>query len=97
MAFIKLKKWSNAEADCTLALDIDPKHSKSYQRRCVARLSLGKLRAAMMDACNAEDYLGNDEKTLCEIRELQQKVHRALMDAVKRAPRKKINVEVINA
>ena len=31
-----------AEADATSALQIDPLHYKSYQRRCVARLSLGK-------------------------------------------------------
>ena len=55
MAHLKLKNWSHAESDATSALQIDPTHFKSYQRRCVARLSLGKLRAAMVDVCAAEE------------------------------------------
>lgn len=97
MAHLKLKNWASAESDATAALSIDSNHSKSYQRRCVARLSMGKLRAAMMDACLAEDCFENDgdTKSLDEVRQLQRKVEHALMDAVKRAPRRKINVDFI--
>ena len=92
MAHLKLKTWSNAESDASHALAIDNGHSKSYHRRCVARQSLGKLRAAMIDAYTAEDCLGDiDTKA---VNELQQKVYRALVNAVKRAPRRKITVEV---
>ena len=92
MAHLKLKTWSNAESVASHALAIDNGHSKSYQRRCVARQSLGKLRAAMIDAYTAEDCLGDiDTKA---VNELQQKVYRALVNAVKRAPRRKITVEV---
>lgn len=98
MAHLKLKNWTNAEADATNALAIDPYHSKSYQRRCVARLSLGKLRAAMIDACAAEDCLGTNEnkdaKSLDEVRRLQQKVQRALEKAVKSAPKRILKIEV---
>ncbi|EJK73613.1 hypothetical protein THAOC_04752 [Thalassiosira oceanica] len=55
MANLKLKRWNLAEADATSALEIDPSHSKSLQRRATARLSLGKLRAATVDVCSARD------------------------------------------
>ncbi|EJK60588.1 hypothetical protein THAOC_19025, partial [Thalassiosira oceanica] len=55
MANLKLKRWKAAEADATSALEIDPSHSKSLQRRATARLSLGKLRAATVDVCSARD------------------------------------------
>ena len=88
MAHLKLKNWLNAEADTTAALEINPTHSKSYQRRSVARLSLGKLRATMMDACVADDCLdANQEcKVFKEVRRLQQRVQSALLHAVKCAP-----------
>ena len=106
MSYVKLKKWSQAEEDATSALRIDPKHYKSYQRRCVARLSLGKLRAAMMDACAADDccmLLLKDNvsssnvvnASLNEIRDLQKKVEVAMLVAVKGAPIRKIQVEVV--
>ena len=92
MTYLKLKNWTNAETDASHALAIDHGHSKSYQRRCAARQSLGKLRAAMMDAYAAEDCLGEfDTKAVSE---LQQKVCHALEVAVKRAPRKRITIEV---
>ncbi|KAL7521221.1 hypothetical protein ACHAWX_006485 [Stephanocyclus meneghinianus] len=97
MAHLKTKNWTSAETDATAALNIDPDHFKSYQRRCIARLSLGKLRAAMMDAYAAEDCLASDDdsRLLNEIHELQDKVKVLLSLAVTRAPRRNINVEVI--
>ena len=102
MAYIKMKNWKLAEDDATSALKIDPTHYKSYQRRCVARLSMGKLRAAMQDACSAADEFREAPSTstsaahpaLEEILNLQDKVEKALMDAVKRAPRRKIPITV---
>eukprot|EP00804_Cyclotella_cryptica_P031169 CCRYP_011755-RA/>CCRYP_011755-RA protein AED:0.44 eAED:0.44 QI:77/1/1/1/1/1/2/229/223 len=97
MAYLKAKNWICAETDATAALKID-RHFKSYQRRCVARLSLGKLRAAMMDACAAEDCFGSDnDSTLNELHALQQKVQNSLLLAVTRAPRRNIIFEVIHA
>lgn len=97
MTHLKLKNWTNAEADATEALSIDPNHCKSYQRRCVARISLGKLRAAMMDAIAAEDCLINrqDTKLFGEVKGLQQKVQHALVEAVQQAPRRKICVQLV--
>jgi hypothetical protein len=84
MAYLKLKSWILAEADATSALQIDPLHYKSYQRRCVARLSLGKVRAAMMDVCAALDAATINgsalESSLMEIRELRTKVEKRLIE-----------------
>ena len=107
MAHLKLKSWAQAEADATSALEIDPFHFKSLQRRCVARLSMGKVRAAMMDVCAAEDSCtlamqeGDDagastaKSFLLEIQKLRMKAEKALIDAAKRAPRRKIPIAVV--
>ena len=108
MAHLKLKSWAQAEADATSALEIDPLHFKSYQRRCVARLSMGKVRAAMMDVCAAEDsclLAMQEEKDdsdasetmscLLGIQKLRTKVEKALEDAAKRAPRRKITLSLV--
>jgi hypothetical protein len=97
MAYLKLKSWILAEADATSALQIDPLHYKSYQRRCVARLSLGKVRAAMTDVCAALDAATIDElvveSTLTEIRELRTKVEKRMIELpTKCAVRKVIQI-----
>ena len=102
MTHLKMKNWEKAETDATSALEIDPLHFKSYQRRCVARLSLGKVRAAMMDICSAEDSCmiakGTDatgsaaQSSLAEIQKYRLKVEKALLDAAKGAPRRKMSL-----
>ena len=90
MAHIKLKNWKQAEEDATAALEINPHHFKSYQRRCVARLSMGKLRQAMIDVCTAQDTFIDSQSSLAEIDKLRLKVEKALVTACKRAPRRKL-------
>ncbi len=105
-----MKNWTHAEDDANSALKIDPMHYKSYQRRCVARLSMGKLRAAMQDALSAEECILFEMKeivvsssmtllpaqsALDEIRKLRNKVELALMGAVKRAPKRKVPISII--
>jgi hypothetical protein len=100
MANLKLKSWVQAEADSTSALRIDPHHYKSYQRRSVARLSMGKVRAAMQDICAAMDAASADdsaaESALAEIREHRTKIEKKLADLpTKCALRKKIPITVV--
>ncbi len=109
MAHLKLKHWAQAESDSTSALEIDKFHYKSYQRRCLARLSMGKVRAAMMDICSAQDCYEIEKKkkykdpgdshrtvsTMEEILRLRQKVEKALVEAAKRAPRRKLPVTIL--
>ena len=106
MAHLKLKYWTQAESDATLALEIDNLHYKSYQRRCVARLSMGKIRAAMMDVCSAQDCYEMEMKTkfqddntskitMNEMKTLRDKVDKALVEAARRAPRRKLPLTVL--
>ena len=108
MAHLKLKSWPRAEDDATSALDIDPLHFKSYHRRCMARLSMGKVRAAMSDVCAAEDScvlfmkekreednLENNESSLAEIQKLRIKVEKSLADALKRDPRRRLPITIV--
>ncbi|KAL7552566.1 hypothetical protein ACHAWF_015806 [Thalassiosira exigua] len=97
MAHLKLKRWAQAEADATSALQADPRHPlrfKTYQRRGVARLHMGKLRAAMGDGCAAEDHC-TDEGLMGEIRKLSVKIEKALVEATRRAPRRKMPIAVV--
>ncbi len=48
-AYINVKRYKEAETDCTMALEIDANHTKSWHRRGVARYYLKSLRAAKKD------------------------------------------------
>jgi hypothetical protein len=50
MAYLKLRRFKEAEDDCTEALDLDDRYIKAYSRRITARKELGKLKEAMDDA-----------------------------------------------
>ena len=100
MAHLKLKSWIQAEADSTSALRIDPLHYKASHRRSVARLSMGKVRAAKQDICAAMDAASADasavESVLAEIRELCTKIDNKLADLhTKCALRRKMPVTVV--
>merc|ERR1712032_221622 len=49
MALLKKSQYGAAEADCTLALSMDPTYVKALQRRASARTGLGKLAQAVTD------------------------------------------------
>ncbi|PKA55146.1 Outer envelope protein 64, chloroplastic [Apostasia shenzhenica] len=50
MAFLKQRKFEEAENDCTEALNLDDRYVKAYSRRVTARKELGKFKEAMEDA-----------------------------------------------
>ncbi|KAK4402126.1 Mitochondrial import receptor subunit TOM70 [Sesamum angolense] len=50
MAYIKLKRFQEAENDCTEALNLDDRYIKAYSRRSTARKELGKLKESIDDA-----------------------------------------------
>ena len=58
MVNLKLKDWHSAESDATTALQLDPLHFKSLQRRSAARMALGKVRASLQDLYDANSVLG---------------------------------------
>lgn len=46
MAHLKLAAYAAAEADCSLALELDPTYTKAYHRRGTARRHLKQYLAA---------------------------------------------------
>ncbi|KAL3620669.1 hypothetical protein CASFOL_035581 [Castilleja foliolosa] len=50
MAYIKIKRFQEAENDCTEALNLDDRYIKAYSRRSTARKELGKLKESVDDA-----------------------------------------------
>ncbi|XP_073065942.1 uncharacterized protein [Primulina eburnea] len=50
MAFLKIKRFQEAELDCSEALNLDDQYIKAYSRRSTARKELGKLKESLDDA-----------------------------------------------
>ncbi|KAJ3184804.1 RNA polymerase II-associated protein 3 [Gaertneriomyces sp. JEL0708] len=49
MAYLKLQRWADAEADCTTGIALDSKSVKAFWRRGIARRELNKLTEAKKD------------------------------------------------
>ena len=88
MVYLKLKQFANAERDASSALQMCPTHSKSLHRRALARLSLGKLRGALLDLDVLQAAGGKDVEVL------KSKCEKALVEATLRAPRRYISISV---
>lgn len=58
----QLKEFVKAEADASVALQLDPRHVKSLHRRAVARNALGKHRAALGDLLQAAEIDPNSKE-----------------------------------
>uniref|UniRef100_A0A1D1XTE6 RNA polymerase II-associated protein 3 n=1 Tax=Anthurium amnicola TaxID=1678845 RepID=A0A1D1XTE6_9ARAE len=50
MAYLKVKRYEEAEIDCTEALNLDDRYVKAYSRRATARKELGKLKLSLEDS-----------------------------------------------
>uniref|UniRef100_A0A5B6ZSD9 Putative RNA polymerase II-associated protein 3 isoform X1 n=1 Tax=Davidia involucrata TaxID=16924 RepID=A0A5B6ZSD9_DAVIN len=50
MAYLKIKRFQEAEDDCTEALNLDDRYIKAYSRRATARKELRKLKESIEDA-----------------------------------------------
>ncbi|KAJ8526483.1 hypothetical protein K7X08_028960 [Anisodus acutangulus] len=50
MAYLKIKRFQEAEDDCTEALNLDDRYIKAYSRRSNARKELAKLKESIEDA-----------------------------------------------
>ncbi|KAJ8604787.1 hypothetical protein CTAYLR_001051 [Chrysophaeum taylorii] len=85
MAYLKLKEFHNAEADCTSALGIDPTHVKSLHRRAAARDALGKHRAALADVQAALKLEPSNKALAAEALKIRQHL-RACFAAAPLAP-----------
>uniref|UniRef100_A0A7N0U7V1 RNA-polymerase II-associated protein 3-like C-terminal domain-containing protein n=1 Tax=Kalanchoe fedtschenkoi TaxID=63787 RepID=A0A7N0U7V1_KALFE len=50
MAYLKIRRFQEAEDDCTEALNLDDRYIKAYSRRSTARTELKKFKESMEDA-----------------------------------------------
>lgn len=67
-------RWTKAEKDCNIALEIDPKYVKALQRRSVARAALGKLIPAKNDMCEVINLEPNNKEAKEHLQQLNNKV-----------------------
>ncbi|KAI8009544.1 RNA polymerase II-associated protein 3 [Camellia lanceoleosa] len=51
MAYLKMRRFQEAEDDCTEALNLDDRYIKAYSRRSTARKELGKLKESIEAYC----------------------------------------------
>ncbi|GAB4835673.1 hypothetical protein Ancab_000583 [Ancistrocladus abbreviatus] len=76
MAYLKIKRFQEAEDDCTEALNLDDRYIKAYSRRATARKELGKLKESMEDAelaLRLEPQNNEIKKQFAEIKSLLAK------------------------
>lgn len=77
MAYLKLKRFQEAEDDCTEALNMDDRYIKAYSRRATARKELGKHKECIDDAEFALRLEPNNQeikKQYSEAKSLYEKV-----------------------
>ena len=103
MAYLKVLEWSQAEEDASSAIAIDQTHIKSYHRRAMARLRLGKVRAALVDINTAKSINKNskdDSSQKEKFTKLLDREHHRLMKVflaiVKSSPRRTLEVTISN-
>lgn len=93
MAYIKLKEYGKAEADCTDALALEENHVKSLSRRGTARNALGRHKAAFCDFSAVLRLEPRNRQAAVEIR----KTREFIKASVRKQPRKKLQVAVTGA
>ncbi|KAI5587129.1 hypothetical protein POPTR_005G014100v4 [Populus trichocarpa] len=76
MAYLKIKRFREAEDDCTEALNLDDRYIKAYSRRATARKELGKLKESIEDSEFALKLEPNNQeikKQYAEVKSLYEK------------------------
>ncbi|XP_031249123.1 RNA polymerase II-associated protein 3 isoform X2 [Pistacia vera] len=76
MAYLKIKRFQEAEDDCTEALNLDDRYIKAYSRRATARKELGKLKESIEDsefALRLEPQNQEIKKQYAEVKSLYEK------------------------
>ncbi|KAJ8752436.1 hypothetical protein K2173_004072 [Erythroxylum novogranatense] len=76
MAYLKIRRFQEAEDDCTEALNFDDHYIKAYSRRATARKELGKFKESVEDsefALRLEPNNQEIKKLHAEVKSLYQK------------------------
>ncbi|KAK0601384.1 hypothetical protein LWI29_023760 [Acer saccharum] len=86
MAYLKVKRFQEAEDDCTEALNLDDRYIKAYSRRATARKELRKLKESIEDsefALRLEPQNLEIKKQHAEVKSLlEKKLSEALKSSV---------------
>ena len=93
-AYMKLKRWDDAEADCTAALTCEPGYFKALMRRGAVRLETGVqgAEAAALEDLKAAEKIEPDNK---ELQRLKQKAQRLVTDKYERKTMKRMSITEI--
>ncbi|XP_026692057.2 RNA polymerase II-associated protein 3 [Ciona intestinalis] len=103
MAYLKLQKFIETEADCTLSLSLDPAYTKAYLRRGSARVAMGKVGSAVKDFNDALKLEPNNNQALKELESIKREGNKDLKqedtkpEDKKRIPKKGVVLPVIKA
>ncbi|XP_021623606.1 RNA polymerase II-associated protein 3 isoform X3 [Manihot esculenta] len=76
MAYLKIRKFQEAENDCTEALNLDDRYIKAYSRRATARKELGRFKESIEDsefALRLEPNNQEIKKQYTEVKSLYEK------------------------
>lgn len=97
MSYIKLRRFAEAESDCSEAIDLDDRYVKAYSRRGTARRELRKL----LDAIDDFEFALRLEPENKELKKQYEEARRMYGESIgKKLPEKKARVvieEVKNA
>ena len=90
-AYMKLKQWENAEADCTAALTSQPGYFKALMRRGAVRLETGTegAEAAALEDLKAAEKIEPENK---ELQRLKAKAQRLVTDKYERKTMKRMSI-----
>ncbi|KAL6132778.1 hypothetical protein ACLB2K_065017 [Fragaria x ananassa] len=97
MSYIKIKRFQEAENDCTEALNLDDRYIKAYSRRATARKEQGKLKEYIEDtefALRLEPHNQEIKKQYAEAKSLYEKgILQKVSGAIKISEQDKQKVE----
>lgn len=91
MAYIKMRRFEEAEYDCSEAIDLDDRYVKAYSRRGTARRELGKL----IDAIDDLEFALRLEPENKELKKQYEEAKRVYGKSIgKKLPEKKSHVVI---
>lgn len=91
MAYIKMRRFEEAEYDCSEAIDLDDRYVKAYSRRGTARRELGKL----LDAIDDFEFALRLEPENKELKKQYEEARRMYGESIgKKLPGKKGHVVI---
>lgn len=88
MCYLKLREFSKAVTDASLALRLDPHHVKSLLRRATASNALGRHRDALSDLDLAHALEPGNKQVAADLRNTRE----LRRTAIRRAPRRRIHI-----